>query len=288
MINNTALMNHLGDLHFAQQGSDSGIWVKSSKGSLDGSGSYNRQFNQKFNQIYVGFDKKTEHPYSNVYTGAAISHLYGDTDYENGEGKAKATTLSLYSSWVGDKGHYLDFIVRGGRLSSDYHLVDLNDDAVSADYNTQTYGVSTEYGYRQHLKHGYFIEPQVEFTFNHIKGINYGQSDGATIHQSGVNNTIGRIGIMTGREFGKNNNSDIYFRASLLNNFSGNGSLCGNYQGDCEYVDTGNGNTTWTEIGLGADVQMNDHSLAYFDLGKSFGGDITQKWQVNAGFRWDF
>ena len=37
-----------------------------------------------------------------------------------------------------------------------------------ADYDTWAYGISAEYGYRQDLNAGWFVEPQAELSLGHI------------------------------------------------------------------------------------------------------------------------
>ena len=64
--------------------------------------------------------------------------------------------MGLYGSWLGSKGHYLDVIARGSKLTNDFKLVDLSGNAAN---DTWAYGISAEYGYRQDLNAGWFVEP---------------------------------------------------------------------------------------------------------------------------------
>lgn len=77
------LMQRLGDLRYDNH-TENGIWTRLKKGEYEGEGSYNDSFSQKYNQITVGYDKESARKNGKVYTGFAISHLFGDTDYNDG------------------------------------------------------------------------------------------------------------------------------------------------------------------------------------------------------------
>ena len=42
---------------------------------------------------------------------------------------------------------------------------------------------------------------------------------------------------------------------------------------------------TWYTFGLGGTVSLTDNAVFYGDIEKSFGGDVTTKWQYNVGLR---
>lgn len=45
---------------------------------------------------------------------------------------------------------------------------------------------------------------------------------------------------------------------------------------------------TWFELGLGGNMKLGRSSHFYGDIERSFGADIKKKWQLNAGFRFEF
>ena len=44
----------------------------------------------------------------------------------------------------------------------------------------------------------------------------------------------------------------------------------------------------WFESGLGTNVKIGKNTHFYGDVERSFGANITKKWQINAGARWEF
>ena len=94
-----------------------------------------------------------------LYTGIAVNRIDSNAGYTAGSGDLSSTGVGIYTSWLGSKGHYVDVIARGSKLTNDFKLVDLSGNAAKADYDTWAYGISAEYGYRQDLNAGWFVEP---------------------------------------------------------------------------------------------------------------------------------
>ena len=44
----------------------------------------------------------------------------------------------------------------------------------------------------------------------------------------------------------------------------------------------------WFEVGIGTNINLSKTSHLYFDVEKTYGGDIKTPWQWNAGVRFDF
>lgn len=285
MVDNDTLMHRMGDLRLPQA-EDNTIWAKFNRGMLHSNSSYGRSFGQAYNQLYFGYDKLHAWGPDRVYTGLAVGHLSSNVNYENGSGSVKSTMITLYGTWMGTKGHYLDVVAKGGRISSEYSVTDSNNNLVSASYGAPAYSLSAEYGYRKELSNKYFIEPQVQLTLGHISGVNYQQSNGTNIYQSNVNSAVGRIGVIGGRNLGDKGNA--YVKASVLHSFGGSGTVIGSYGNDSLAVDTVSGHSTWVELGAGANVRITENSNIYFDVSRTFGGNVTQKWQFNIGSRLKF
>ena len=106
----STLSQRLGELRNSE--GDQGIWVRMSRGEFEYSGAYKNQYN--FFQL--GYDKA----FGSWHYGAAVSHNDGQTTYDNGKGENKSTSLSLYGTWLGDRGHYTDIVLKQGRLSNEY------------------------------------------------------------------------------------------------------------------------------------------------------------------------
>ena len=224
-----------------------------------------------------------------LYTGIAVNRIDSNAGYTAGSGDLSSTGVGLYGSWLGSKGHYLDVIARGSKLTNDFKLVDLSGNAAKADYDTWAYGISAEYGYIQDLNAGWFVEPQAELSLGHISRVDYTTSNGVSIRQDGVNSAIVRLGFLGGKEFSIGGRpSNAYVKASLLHDFGGNGGSTGYYGIKSLAMQTGDLTGSWYEIGLGANLGIAKNSNLYFDALKTLNSTVRTDWQFNAGLRFTF
>lgn len=276
----TDLMHRMGDLH-QNPPRENGFWTRFSRGKLDAHSSYDNDFSQGYNQIYVGYDRKDYMKNGQTYSGIAVGHLYGDVNYSNGSGTVSSTSVSFYNTWIRDDGHYLDVIAKAGKLRSDYQILGYG----SANYDTPDYSLSAEYGYKKELSRDYFIEPQFQLSLQRMDSATYHTTNRITVYQNGLDNLVGRVGIRAGRDF--SDGSNIYMNLAYLSTFAGTGGVKG-YHSDDELNIATAGNGSWVEMTVGTNWNMSKDSNFYFDLTKTFGGTVTQKWQINSGLRWAF
>ena len=283
------LMKRMGDLRSDPEAAEGGVWARYYRGELSADSAYDRNFSQDYTAFQGGFDKVQDYKGGKLYTGIAINRIDSNAAYFAGSGDLSSTGVGVYASWLGSKGHYLDVIARGSKLANDFKLVDLSGNAAKADYDTWAYGISAEYGYRQNLNAGWFVEPQAELSLGHINSVDYMVSNGVNVRQDSVNSAVTRVGILGGKEFTVGGRpSNAYLKASLLHDFGGNGGAAGYYGTDSLALQTGDLTGTWYEIGLGANLGLAKNSNLYFDALKTFNGNIRTDWQINAGLRFTF
>ena len=288
-IEGNNLMKRMGELRSDKEAAKGGVWARYYRGELSADSAYDREFSQDYTAFQGGIDKVQDFKGGKLYTGIAVNRIDSKAGYTMGSGDLSSTGVGLYASWLGSKGHYLDVIARGSKLTNDFKLVDLSGNAAKADYDTWAYGISAEYGYRQDLNAGWFVEPQAELSLGHIGSVDYTMSNGGRIENDGVDSAVTRVGILGGKEFTIGGRaSNAYVKASLLHDFGGNGGATGYYGNDSLALQTGDLTGTWYEIGLGANLGIAKNSNLYFDALKTFGGDLRTDWQFNAGLRFTF
>ena len=288
-IEGNNLMKRMGELRSDKEAAKGGVWARYYRGELSADSAYDRNYSQDYTAFQGGIDKEQDYKGGKLYTGIAVNRIDSNAGYTAGSGDLSSTGVGVYASWLGSKGHYIDVIARGSKLTNDFKLVDPNNIAAKADYDTWAYGISTEYGYRQDLNAGWFVEPQAELSLGHIGSVDYTMSNGGRIENDGVDSAVTRVGILGGKEFtigGRSSNA--YVKASLLHDFGGNGGATGYYGSDSLALQTGDLTGTWYEIGLGANLGIAKNSNLYFDALKTFGGDLRTDWQFNAGLRFTF
>ena len=288
-IEGNNLMKRMGELRSDKEAAQGGVWARYYRGELSADSAYDRSFSQDYTAFQGGIDKVQDYKGGKLYTGIAVNRIDSNAGYTAGSGDLSSTGIGVYASWLGSKGHYIDVIARGSKLTNDFKLVDPNNIAAKADYDTWAYGISTEYGYRQDLNAGWFVEPQAELSLGHIGSADYTMSNGGRIENDGVDSAVTRVGILGGKEFTIGGRpSNAYVKASLLHDFGGNGGATGYYGNDSLALQTGDLTGTWYEIGLGANLGIAKNSNLYFDALKTFGGDLRTDWQFNAGLRFTF
>ncbi len=288
-IEGNNLMKRMGELRSDKEAAKGGVWARYYRGELSADSAYDRSFSQDYTAFQGGIDKEQDYKGGKLYTGIAVNRIDSKAGYTAGSGDLSSTGVGLYASWLGSKGHYVDVIARGSKLANDFKLVDLSGNSAKADYDTWAYGISAEYGYRQNLNAGWFVEPQAELSLGHIGSVDYTTSNGVTIKQDSVNSAVVRLGFLGGKEFTIGGRaSNAYVKASALHDFGGNGGATGYYENSSLALQTGDLTGTWYEIGLGANLGIAKNSNLYFDALKTFGGNLRTDWQFNAGLRFTF
>lgn len=270
----STLSQRLGELRDSEDGQ--GIWVRMSRGEFEYDGEYKNQYNF----FQMGYDWAA----GNWHYGAAISHNDGQTTYTYGDGENRSTSLSLYGTWLGDKGHYADIVLKQGRLSNDFDIY-TSAGHTSGDYDAWGTSLSGEYGQKIALEDDWYVTPQAQLTLMRIGGEDYTTNNGINVHQDTLHSAVGRLGFELGKKIA--DKGSVYAKASLLHDFAGNAETYLSYNG------FGNSymqdiSDTWCEAGIGFNYKTGENSYVYADVVKTFGGDVETPWQWNAGMRWSF
>lgn len=270
----STLSQRLGELRESDGGQ--GIWVRMSRGEFEYDGEYKNQYNF----FQMGYDWAA----GSWHYGAAVSHNDGQTTYTHGDGENRSTSLSLYGTWLGDKGHYADIVLKQGRLSNDF---DIYTEAghTSGDYDAWGTSLSGEYGMKVDLDGGWYVTPQAQLTLMRIGGEDYTTNNGIKVNQDSLESAVGRVGFEVGKRI--SDSGSIYAKASLLHDFAGSADTYLSHKGltNSYHQDIGD---TWCEAGIGFNYKTSENSYVYADVVKNFCGDVETPWQWNAGMRWTF
>lgn len=270
----STLSQRLGELRESDGGQ--GIWVRMSRGEFEYDGEYKNQYNF----FQMGYDWAA----GSWHYGAAVSHNDGQTTYTHGDGENRSTSLSLYGTWLGDKGHYADIVLKQGRLSNNF---DIYTEAghTSGDYDALGTSLSGEYGMKVDLDGGWYVTPQAQLTLMRIGGEDYTTNNGIKVNQDSLESAVGRVGFEIGKRI--SDSGSIYAKASLLHDFAGSADTYLSLNGltNSYHQDIGD---TWCEAGIGFNYKTSENSYVYADVVKTFGGDVETPWQWNAGMRWIF
>ena len=280
---NDKLLQRMGELrHNGEEAK--GVWFKVKGSKIGRGGKFG--FDNKYTAYELGYDevaKRTEE--KNRYQGAAISYTDGSSSYSRGSGDNSSKAISFYNTEIGSKGHYLDLVFKISNMDNDFAVYDTNSKKITGDFNNTGVALSAEYGRKNDLQNGWYIEPQAQFTLGYLGGDNYVTSNGIEVNQSGIKSAVGRIGFNIGKQIGSK--GLVYAKANLLHEFGGGYDVTmTDSSGRVKVSDSFN--DTWFEYGIGAAFASGKNSHVYFDVERSTGSDFKKDWQWNVGTRWTF
>lgn len=279
------LNQRLGELRDYSDTED-GVWFRMKSGETE-SDKYGH-YNYRWNFYQLGYDRTLgDQQNGKWHIGGAFHSAMGDVDYHHGDGDMRSYGGSLYAGWAGSKGHYMDYVLSYSHYNNKYNIYHDGMKAADADYSDHAWMFSAEYGRKFDMGGEWFIEPQSQLVYGKSGGSDYTLSNGVKVHDDGEDSLIGRLGFRLGKSFATPKGQEpnqIYLKFNALHEFSGDWDMA-LWGTDASYYQHCDGGDTWYTFGLGGKVSLTDNAVFYGDVEKSFGGDVTTKWQFNAGLR---
>ena len=267
---------------------EKGLWVRYRHARTE----WDDAFTSSGNMFQLGYDTKKKASDADRYQGIALDYAHNDVSLTGlgGDGEVDRYGVVLYDTWMGNKGHYRDITLRGGRLSSDYDLKNPMGEALSSDYHQWFATAGIEWGRRLDREDGWYFEPQTQFQIGRIGGADYTTASGVAVSQDAMDTAVARAGFRIGRQQyagDKEKQRNFYFKADVLHEFLGDRdfSLVG---ADGRLSQSVGGSDTWYDIGIGADITLAEGRWLWLDLERTLGSDYGTTWQVNGGLRWAF
>ena len=276
------LNKRMGEAQFIE--GDDGLWVRLRHDRIGKSDA----FRSKNTMFEIGYDWKDEAQKDGThYRGFAFDYMRGTADYTNvlGEGDVRRAGLWYHDTWMGDKGHYTDYVVKYGRLSNDFDIYSELGEKIKGDYDNDVWSVSAEYGRKKDLGNDWYIEPQAQLQYAYVTDASYTTSQGTKVSLDSIDSLIGRAGFRLGRDTDEANT--VYFKADILHEFLGGqsiramdstGTLSTTYENE----------GTWYDVGFGFSHRMSKDKYMFLDVEKLFGNDNEDTYQVNIGLNMAF
>ncbi|MDG6467535.1 IdeS/Mac family cysteine endopeptidase [Glaesserella parasuis] len=179
-------------------GANAGIWARvlGGKGSSD-------SYKHKFTHIQTGFDKQSHLSNAELFTGVTVTHTSTDIEGKIGStnGDVKSIGAGVYATALFDNGFYLDTIAKYVKNNHkfDYAFKEMKLDFKSQRYNTHSFYLGGEVGYRFNLGSGY-VEPQAEVIYAKNSQANLADN-GHKLTIKVSNGLVGRLGVNAGKTF---------------------------------------------------------------------------------------
>ena len=278
------LNKRLGEARYISPEDEQGMWVRIRHDRIGKDDAFRSQ-----NTMYeMGYDEKQDCDNGERRVGFAIDYMDGKAEYSGiaGDGDVKRYGLWLYDTWMGDKGHYADYVAKWGHLENDFDIMARSTgEKITGDYSNNVFSVSAEYGRKKDIGNDWYFEPQAQLQLARVTGASYTTSQNTDVTLDGINSLIGRAGFRLGRDVDER--STVYVKADLLHEFLGDQTITAtDVTGTLreEYENKG----TWYDVGFGFATALGNNSYAFMDFEKSFGNDNDETYQINAGVQWTF
>lgn len=275
------LNKRLGESRY-MEGND-GLWVRYRHARIG----WENSFKTNSNMFQVGFDKLKLEKDGKHYRGGAVDYTDANTSLSGlkGNGEHERYALSLYDTWIGDKGHYYDLVIRGGRTSNELDVTARNQEIIKGKYHQGFGSISGEWGRKLTDDNGWYVEPQAQLQIARVGSADYITNYGVKVEQDAATSVIARAGFRLGRDLSDKGN--IYIKADWLHEFCGDQAIRVSAADGSEQSRI-DGQNSWWDLGLGADFSLGKDTYFYCDFERTLGGSYDRTWQANVGLRYAF
>ena len=206
--------------------------------------------------------------------------------------------IKAYATWAHADGRYADFVLAANRYNQDLSTRMLNGAGVTGGYHSYGFGASVEVGRMiefgeeaktSHWKNHWFIEPQAQLSYYHVKGRDFTMSNGMEVSQDNGDFLTGRLGLVLGKKFNDRNDpegkrfSQVYARAGVNHEFMGRQKIDVN---GVRFSDTLGGTRVY--YGVGGDWQTGRNTRLYWQIEREHGSHYTKEFEASAGVKVEF
>ena len=281
-VTTDTLNKRLGEARYSNEGD--GMWARVRH---DRFGKTNR-YEGKNTMTELGYDwKRCDTSYGKHMQGAAVNYTTGSADYKGvtGESSTKRYGLSFYDTQLRETGHYLDTVVKFGRVSNKFTLEQEDENNVNADYHNNYYALSFEYGRKKPLENNWYVEPQAQLQYTYLASTDYRTSQSTDVQLSGTDSLIGRVGFRIGREL--DDKTAFYVDANAYHEFLGNQDILASDRTGIMNATTHN-DGIWYEAGVGISGKLNKNTNGFVQFTKGFGSDVEHTWSFEGGLNFTF
>ena len=280
------LDKRMGDVHYLNK-NDDGIWFRLRHDRIEKDLGYTVDGNM----YELGYDKLFLRDNGQERLGLAFDYMKGSTSYDDiaGKGNNSRKGIWLYDTWIGDDGHYSDYILKWGHLENDFEIAGTKKlNLIKGIYDNDVFSASAEYGYMKNLKNDWYITPQVQLQLAKVTGADYITNQNTNVHVDGIDSIIGRAGFKLGKNFGDNKKNTFYLKADVLREFLGEQFVSiKDVTSDNEYVGFKYDHSGyWYDVGFGFNIETKKDSYAFLDVERRFGNGNKNSYQINGGFYW--
>ena len=275
----SALREHLREVR--EHKDNENVWAKYHGGKLKADG-----VQVKYNGVELGYDAYV----GNDWTfGVSGQQVRGNTQLYSGSGKAKTNVGSIYGTWQGAGGAYVNLEAKAGRVSSESKAFGGTVmQKIAGEFSAPAYSVSAEYGSTHELPGAWYLEPAVRLSYVHMGAADYSvrtQETLARVANDSFDSIILRGGAKLGRRLG--DKGSFYVKAAAAYDFGGDLATTLSADGRPAYYEDDLGG--WgLEYGAGLEYKLGKAANISLDVERRSGGELKRDWGVNVGVNYSF
>lgn len=260
-----------------QSRADNGLWVRYRYGH----GGIDNQYRRDYDTLTVGAQLLHN---ENQSAGIAVSFNNSDVDLVDveGTGESDGYEVMLYNTWLLGS-HYIDLVGRIGQLDTEFDAINqIGTLMTSGDFEQNYFALSGEYGYRYTDEHNVFLEPQLQLQYTHIKSESYKTNRDLWADIDSANVLTARAGVRAGKEWsGEKTAGEVYLSTNVFYQFTDGQDA--SYTDGSNTVDVNWGDRdAWLNVGLTANMQIQDRVNLQVQVSKDFAGDVKNTWYAQA------
>lgn len=260
-----------------QSRANNGLWVRYRYGH----GGIDNQYRRDYDTLTIGAQLLHNNSQS---AGIAVSLNNSDVDLVDvtGTGESDGYEVMLYNTWLLGS-HYIDLVGRIGQLDTEFDAINqIGTLMTSGDFEQNYFALSGEYGYRYTDEHNVFIEPQLQLQYTHIKSESYKTNRNLWADIDSANVLTARAGVRAGKEWsGEKTAGEVYLSTNVFYQFTDGQDA--SYTDGSNTVDvTWGDRDAWLNVGLTANMQIQDRVNLQVQVSKDFAGDVKNTWYAQA------
>ena len=217
-----------------------GLWAEINTSKIE----LNKVLEQQTTYV-VGFDERNNEEW--IYGGAFL-YGKGTDSYSLGKGENQNYAFGLYTAWQGEKGHFADLILRGGRLKHELNFQRKSGGSLKDEYAQRAIAFTAKYGYNHIVNEGLYVEPFFKVGYAKTFEGAYTTQDYINVRNNGGQSVLGQIGLTLGTNY----QDREFFSLDLTGNheFSGDVNTALGSNGLEPLVFHQDSGRNWANIGL--------------------------------------
>ena len=276
------LRSRMGELRIGSGAS--GPWTRTFGGQANLSAGGGVQYKQRQHGISFGVDTPLPAGDDQWMVGVMAGYSRSELDLKAGtDGHVDSYFASLYSTWLGSSGYYVDAVLKTNRFENSSDVTMSDGQRTRGRYDNHAVGASIEAGKHIALPSDWFVEPFIQGSALWIQGQDYDLDNGMQGRSQTAHSWLGKVGTHVGRTLNLDGGGALqpYLKVAVSHEFANANRVRTNN-------DTFNNDLSGSriELGAGLSAQLSENLQLHADYGYTVGRHMEIPAEVSVGVRY--